>query len=239
MSPAVRVPLHAVSVRQPRVQRGWVRLKHPLRPLGQPLEGKRELHEPVRVRRQYGLHELSMRGQKVEQQPRVPLVPRGHRLQPAVRAVVEVEDLPEERLVARGEEPAQVVPVLLQHLQHAVYAGGEGSVAALQDPVELLERRRLARTGVAPGGARLLPRSAAVIVSPSRAVHLVGIPGPDDHDIRSIALWNTKACNLGAWSLTSRRLGFTHTRAGASGSLEVRGFFGCSVGCLLLWRFKV
>jgi hypothetical protein len=50
-------------------------------------------------------------------------------------------------------------------------------------------------------------------------VHLVGIPGPDDHDIRSIALWITKACNLGAWSLTSRRLGFTHTRAGASGSI--------------------
>ena len=62
VSPAVRVPLHAVAVRQSSVESRRVRSEHPLRPFGQPLEGKGELHEPVRVRRQHGLHELSVWG---------------------------------------------------------------------------------------------------------------------------------------------------------------------------------
>ena len=60
--PAVRVPLHAVAVRQSSVESRRVYAEHPLRSFGQPLEGKGELHEPVRVRRQHGLHELSVRG---------------------------------------------------------------------------------------------------------------------------------------------------------------------------------
>ena len=133
----LRVPLHAVTVGQTLVQLCRISLKATLRAHGQTFERKCELHQAVGVCGEDCFHQRSSGGEEIYQHPslslRVPVLsPRGDGLKPTIGAVVEVEDRPQQRLIARAEEPPKVVAVVLQHPKHAVDAVRQRRVPAAQ-----------------------------------------------------------------------------------------------------------
>jgi hypothetical protein len=133
----LRVPLHAVTVGQTLVQLCRISLKATLRAHGQTFERKCELHQAVGVCGEDCFHQRSGGGEEIYQHPslslRVPVLsPRGDGLKPTIGAVVEVEDRPQQRLIARAKETPKVVAVVLQHPKHAVDAVRQRRVPAAQ-----------------------------------------------------------------------------------------------------------